>query len=132
MLAHVRPHARTLLLAALLGLLGAAAGLAQPLAAREVIEALAADGSLRGPIVVLSVLVVAAAFVTALHFWLLERTAQRVVLGARRGLAGRVLRLRMSELDRLAPGDLVARATSDTTLLGEVASTGLVQSWVSA
>jgi ABC-type multidrug transport system fused ATPase/permease subunit len=118
-----------LVVAALLGLLGAAAGLAQPLAAREVIEALAADDSLRGPIVVLTVLVIAAAFVTAAHYWLLERTAQRIVLRARRGLAGRVLRLRMGEIDRLAPGDLVARATSDTTLLGEVASTGLVQAF---
>jgi ABC-type multidrug transport system fused ATPase/permease subunit len=94
-----------------------------------VIEALAADASVRGPILVLSALVVAAAFVTAVHYWLLERTAQRVVLRARRGLAGRVLRLRMGELDRLAAGDLVARTTSDTTLLGEVASTGLVQSF---
>jgi ABC-type multidrug transport system fused ATPase/permease subunit len=118
-----------LVLAAVLGLVGAAAGLAQPLAAREVIESLASDESLSGPILVLTALVIAAAFVTALHFWLLERTAQRVVLRARRGLAGRVLRLRMGELDRLAPGDLVARATSDTTLLGEVASTGLVQSF---
>jgi ABC-type multidrug transport system fused ATPase/permease subunit len=115
--------------AAVLGLLGAAAGLAQPLAAREVIESLASDESLSGPILVLTALVIAAACVTALHFWLLERTAQRVVLRARRGLAGRVLRLRRGELDRLAPGDLVARATSDTTLLGEVASTGLVQSF---
>ena len=122
-------HRRTLVLAALLGLAGAAAGLAQPLAAREVIEALGTDESLRGPIVILTGLVVAAAFVTPLHFWLLERTAQRIVLRARRGLTGRVLRLRMGELDRLAPGDLVARATSDTTLLGEVASTGLVQSF---
>ena len=129
LLAHVRPHRRTLVLAAALGLVGAAAGLAQPLAAREVIEALSAGESLSGPIVILTALVIAAAFVTAFHFWLLERTAQRVVLRARRGLAGRVLRLRMGELDRLAPGDLVARATSDTTLLGDVASTGLVQSF---
>jgi ABC-type multidrug transport system fused ATPase/permease subunit len=49
------------------------------------------------------------------------------VLRARRGITSRVLRLRMAELDRLPPGDLVARATSDTTLLGEVTSTGLVQ-----
>ena len=127
LLVHVRPHRRTLVVAAVLGLLGAAAGLAQPLAAREVIEALAADESLTKPLAILSALVAAAAVVTAFHFWLLERTAQRIVLRARRGLTGRVLRLRMGELDRLAPGDLVARATSDTTLLGEVASTGLVQ-----
>jgi ABC-type multidrug transport system fused ATPase/permease subunit len=127
LLVHVRPHRRTLALAAVLGLLGAAAGLAQPLAAREVIEALAADESLTKPLVILSALVAAAAVVTAVHFWLLERTAQRIVLRARHALTGRVLRLRMGELDRLAPGDLVARATSDTTLLGEVSSTGLVQ-----
>ena len=129
LLGYIRPHRGTLVVAAVLGLLGAAAGLAQPLAAREVIDALGAGDSLTRPIAILSALVVVAAFVTAVHFWLLERTAQRVVLRARRGLTGRVLRLRMDELDRLTPGDLVARATSDTTLLGEVASTGLVQSF---
>jgi ABC-type multidrug transport system fused ATPase/permease subunit len=55
LLLHVRPHRSTLILAAVLGLLGAAAGLAQPLAAREVIEALAADESLTRPLVILSV-----------------------------------------------------------------------------
>jgi ABC-type multidrug transport system fused ATPase/permease subunit len=129
LLSHIRPHRAALLVAGVLGLLGAAAGLAQPLAAREVIEALAADEPVGRAILILSALVVGAAFVTAVHFWLLERTAQRVVLRARRSLTGRVLRLRMAEIDALSPGDLVSRATSDTTLLGEVASTGLVQSF---
>ena len=129
LLAYVRPHRSALIVAGVLGLLGAAAGLAQPLAAREVIEALAEDEPVWRAIVLLTALVIGAAFVTAVHFWVLERTAQRIVLRARRGLTGRVLRLRMAELDGLAPGDLVARATSDTTLLGEVASTGLVQSF---
>jgi hypothetical protein len=39
LLARVRPHRRTLALAAVLGLAGSAGGLAQPLVAREVIEA---------------------------------------------------------------------------------------------
>ncbi len=34
----------------------------------------------------------------------------------------RLLRLQLHAVDRLAPGDLTARATSDTTLLGQVAS----------
>jgi hypothetical protein len=36
----------------------------------------------------------------AIELWLLERTAERVVLGVRRDLAARLLRLRLSALDR--------------------------------
>jgi ABC-type multidrug transport system fused ATPase/permease subunit len=127
LLARVRPHRGTLVVAAVLSLLGAAGGLAQPLAAREVIEALADDRSLLTPLLVLGGLVVFSAAIVAIELWLLERTAERVVLGVRRALAARLLRLRLSALDREAPGDLVARATSDSTLLGSVASTALVQ-----
>lgn len=92
------------------------------------IEALAADRSLLAPLLVLGGLVAASAVVVAVHFWLLERTAERVVLGARRTLGARLLRLRVPAFDAQAPGDLVARATADATLLGSVASTALVQS----
>lgn len=125
--ARVRPHRGTLVVAGALGLAGAAGGLAQPLAAREVIEALAAREGLLTPLLALGALVLFSAVITAANLWLLERTAERVVLGARRDLARRLLRLRLSALDRQAPGDLVARATSDSTLLGSVASSSLVQ-----
>jgi ABC-type multidrug transport system fused ATPase/permease subunit len=125
--ARVRPHRRTLVVAALLGLAGSAGGLAQPLVAREVIEALAGDRSVLRPVALLGALVVASAILTAGHFWVLQRTAERVVLRARRSLAERLLRLRLAAFDDQAPGDLVARATSDSTLLGSVASTALVQ-----
>jgi ABC-type multidrug transport system fused ATPase/permease subunit len=127
LLARIRPHSRTLALSGALALLGAAGGLAQPLAAREVIEALADDESLLVPLVVLSGLVAFSAVIVAANFWLLERTSERIVLGTRRELATRLLRLRLSAFDREAPGDLVARATSDSTLLGSVSSTALVQ-----
>ena len=117
-----RPHRGTLAVALLLGLIGGAAGLAQPLGARAVIEALADDASLAGPLIVLGVLVVVSATVDSAHYWLLERTSERVVRGARRSLVHRLLRLQLHAVDRLAPGDLTARATSDTTLLGQVAS----------
>jgi ABC-type multidrug transport system fused ATPase/permease subunit len=127
LLARVRPHRRTLAVSGVLALLGAAGGLAQPLAAREVIEALAADESLLTPLLVLGGLVAFSSVVTAADFWLLERTSERIVLATRRELAARLLRLRLSAFDRQAPGDLVARATSDSTLLGAVSSTALVQ-----
>jgi ABC-type multidrug transport system fused ATPase/permease subunit len=127
LLARIRPHSRTLALSGVLALLGAAGGLAQPLAAREVIEALADDESLLVPLLVLGGLVAFSAVIIAANFWLLERTSERIVLGARRELASRLLRLRLSALDLQAPGDLVARATSDSTLLGSVSSTALVQ-----
>jgi ABC-type multidrug transport system fused ATPase/permease subunit len=127
LLARIRPHSRTLALSGLLALLGAAGGLAQPLAAREVIEALGADESLLVPLLVLGGLVAFSSVVTAADFWLLERTSERIVLATRRELAARLLRLRLSVFDRQAPGDLVARATSDSTLLGSVSSTALVQ-----
>ncbi len=127
LLAHIRPHRRTIALSMVLALFGAAGGLAQPLAAREVIDALAEDESLLVPLLVLGGLVAVSSVIIAANFWLLERTSERIVLGTRRALAGRLLRLRLSALDREAPGDLVARATSDSTLLGSVSSTALVQ-----
>jgi hypothetical protein len=65
LLARIRPHSRTLALSGFLALLGAAGGLAQPLAAREVIEALADDESLLVPLVVLGGLVLEAGQVRA-------------------------------------------------------------------
>jgi ABC-type multidrug transport system fused ATPase/permease subunit len=127
LLARIRPHSRTLALSGVLALLGAAGGLAQPLAAREVIEALGDDESLLVPLLVLGGLVAFSSVIIAVNFWLLERTSERIVLSTRRELATRLLRLRLSALDREAPGDLVARATSDSTLLGSVSSTALVQ-----
>jgi ATP-binding cassette subfamily B protein len=45
---------------------------------------------------------------------------------ARERLIGRLLRLRVGEVDRLKPGDLMSRVTSDTTLLRAVAGQGMV------
>lgn len=50
LLDHVRPHRRALVAGGVLGLLGGSAALAQPLAAKAVIDALADDASLLRPI----------------------------------------------------------------------------------
>jgi ABC-type multidrug transport system fused ATPase/permease subunit len=130
LLPYIHPHRRVLVLGVVLGLLGNASALAEPLAAREVIESLADDGrSSLEPVLLLSALVLASGLLAGVQLWMLDRVAERIALGARVGLASRMLRLRMGELDRLALGDLLSRVTSDTTLLRAAATTGIVESF---
>jgi len=118
------------MLGVLLGLLANASALAQPLVAREVLEALAAEGrSTLEPVLALSGLVVVSGVLAGIQLWMLDRVAERIALGARLGLAGRMLRLRMSVLDPRPLGDLLSRVTSDTTLLRAATTTGLVESF---
>src|SRR3712207_7335240 len=49
--------------------------------------------------------------------YLLQRTAEGVVLSTRRRLVDRLLRLPVAEYDRRRTGDLMSRVGSDTTLL---------------
>jgi len=65
-------------------------------------------------------LVVANAALGAVGGYVLRRTAESVVLAARRRLVDRLLGLTISGLDRAEPGDLMSRVSSDTTLLRDV------------
>jgi ATP-binding cassette subfamily C protein len=71
-------------------------------------------------------LVVANAALGALGSYVLRRTAESVVLAARRRLVDRLLGLTVSGLDRAEPGDLMSRVTSDTTLLRDVTTGSIV------
>ncbi|MGH3922550.1 MAG: ABC transporter transmembrane domain-containing protein, partial [Pseudonocardiaceae bacterium] len=126
LLDYVRPFRRTLLIAGVITSAGGLAGLAQPLAAKAVIDALSANEPVLTPIMLLTGLVVGAAGIAAIGTYLLERTAEGVVLVARRGLIHRLLRLPVAEVDRLKPGDLLSRVTSDTTLLRTAATSTIV------
>ncbi|MDH6605422.1 ABC-type multidrug transport system fused ATPase/permease subunit [Streptomyces sp. SAI-208] len=126
LLGYVRPHRWTLLAGAVLSLLTGATGLLLPLVARELIDDLSHDRTITGALLVMSGLVVANAAVGALGSYVLRRTAESVVLGARRALSSYLLRLRITAVDRTEPGDLMARITSDTTLLREVTTDSLV------
>ncbi|MCX5528162.1 ABC transporter ATP-binding protein/permease [Streptomyces bobili] len=126
LLGYVRPHRWTLLAGALLSLVTGATGLLLPLVARGLIDDLSHDRAITGALVLLSVLVVTNAAVGALGSYVLRRTAESVVLGARKALSSYLLRLRIAAVDRSEPGDLMARITSDTTLLREVTTDSLV------
>ncbi|MER5418545.1 ABC transporter ATP-binding protein [Streptosporangium roseum] len=125
--AYVRPHRRALLLGGVLSLVGSLAGLAMPLLAKVVIDAFGEQRSLVGPVLGLTAAILLGAAVGALGRYVLERMGEGVVFSARRSLVDRMLRLRVSEVDRLKPGDLLSRVTSDTTLLRAVFTDGVVE-----
>ncbi|MFJ2741412.1 ABC transporter transmembrane domain-containing protein [Streptomyces sp. NPDC087440] len=137
LLAHTRPHRRRLLTGVLLSLLGSGAGLAMPMAAKYAVEAFgsggggaagsAGGGTTQGPLLALLAVVITGALLAATGHYLLARTGEAVVLRARRRLVTHLLRLKVAAADRLTPGDLLSRATSDTTLLHTVLSRSVVE-----
>ncbi|NUV69890.1 MULTISPECIES: ABC transporter ATP-binding protein [unclassified Streptomyces] len=129
LLARVRPHRGVLIRAGLLSLAGSGAGLAMPLMAKHAVDTFADGRSPAAPLVVLTALVLAGACLSAYGSFLMSRTGEGVVLRARDQLVGRIMRLKVPAVDRLTPGDLQSRVTSDTTLLRTVLSSGLVESF---
>jgi ABC-type multidrug transport system fused ATPase/permease subunit len=126
LLGYVRPFRWVLVAGALLSLLTGATGLALPLVVRELITGLRSGAGVAGLLVLMSVLVLGNAAIGAFGSYLLERTAESVVLLARRDLVSRLLWLRVSAVDAAEPGDLMSRVTSDTTLLRQVTTGSLV------
>ncbi len=123
----LRPHRRALLLTSGLSLVAAAAALAQPVLVSRVIEAVGAGRSVAGAVGVLVAVLVAAAVLGAGQDYLLQRTAEGVVLTTRRTLADRLLRLPVPEYDRRRTGDLMSRVGADTTLLRATVTSGVVE-----
>ncbi|MET7739393.1 ABC transporter ATP-binding protein [Streptomyces sp. NPDC005385] len=126
LLGYVRPHRWALFGGALLALATGATGLVLPLVARGLIDDLSHDRAIGRALLGMAALVVTNTAVGALGSFVLRRTAESVVLGARRALSSYLLRLRIPAVDRSEPGDLMARITSDTTLLREVTTDSLV------
>ncbi|MET9322335.1 ABC transporter ATP-binding protein [Streptomyces sp. NPDC003038] len=119
-------HRASITAATVLTLVGSALGLAQPLVAKQIVDA-SGRGQVLGPLLLLlAALFVTEAVTGAVGRFVLERMGERVVRGLRHSLVGRLLRLEMREYDRHRSGDLISRVTTDTTLLREVVSQALV------
>ncbi|MEU9215739.1 ABC transporter ATP-binding protein [Streptomyces sp. NPDC048376] len=123
---YVRPHRCAVVLGLLLALVGAAGGLLQPLATKELVDRLSSGDTIADILLAMTVLVLLSTVAEAFGGHVLERTAESVVLAARRSLIDRLLRLRLAEVDRMQPGDLMSRVTSDTTLLRAVSTQAVV------
>ncbi|WP_240686993.1 ABC transporter ATP-binding protein [Amycolatopsis suaedae] len=127
LLRYIRPHRAMLTIVGTLTLCSSAASLAQPMIIEDVLLALGADGDLTNPLLLLAGLLVVSAALTGLTVWLTSRTSERVVLHLRRTLIHRLIRLRVRETDNTPVGDLTTRVTSDTTVLQQAASAGVIQ-----
>jgi ABC-type multidrug transport system fused ATPase/permease subunit len=123
----LRPHRRPLAAAAVLSLVAAAGALAQPALVARVIEAVGASRELLPAVGLLVVVLVVASALGAVQQYLLQRTAEGVVLSTRRALADRLLRLPVAEYDRRRTGDLMSRVGADTTLLRATVTSGVVE-----
>jgi ABC-type multidrug transport system fused ATPase/permease subunit len=123
----LRPHRRPLAVAAVLSLIAAAGALAQPVLVARVIEAVGAGRQVLPAVGLLVVVLVAASALGAVQQYLLQRTAEGVVLSTRRTLADRLLRLPVAEYDRRRTGDLMSRVGADTTLLRATVTSGVVE-----
>ncbi|MFD7627423.1 ABC transporter ATP-binding protein [Streptomyces sp. NPDC059851] len=132
LLGHARPYRVPLVVGAGLSALGGVAGLVQPLVAKAFVEALGAGEPVFRLLVLLGLLIVGGTVVAAFGMYTVERAAEGVVLGARRRLVARLPRLRVADLDRRPPGDLISRVTADTTLLREAATNNLVDTLIGA
>src|SRR5699024_1152068 len=97
-----------------------------------VIDSLEVGDPLTGPVVLLAIVVVGDAVVSAGGSFLLERTGQTVVLDVRRWLLDRLVRLKVTEIEQIKPGDLVSRLTADTTLLRAVVTNAIANAATSA
>ncbi len=123
---YLTEHRPVLVVVIVLSLAGAAASLAQPVLVSQVIGVVQSGRPLGGLVWLLIGLVVAAALLSGVQHYLLQRTGTSVVLSARRRLVSRMLRLPIAEFDQRRTGDLVSRVGSDTTLLYAVITQGLV------
>jgi ABC-type multidrug transport system fused ATPase/permease subunit len=127
LLPYLRGHRMTLAVVAVLSLVSAGASLAQPLLVRRVLNAIQAHASVAVPVLLLVGLLLVGAALGGVRDYLLQRTAEGLVLNTRRRLAGHLLRLPIAEYDRRRTGDLLSRVGADTTLLRAVVTSGLFE-----
>lgn len=125
-------HRRTLIVVAVLSVIGALTSLAQPLLVGQVIGFVQESRPLGMLVWALVVFVIVSSVISGYQHYLLQRTGTAVVLSSRRKLIARILHLPIREFDARRTGDLVSRVGTDTTLLYAVLTQGLADAVGSA
>ncbi|CAA9234372.1 MAG: Efflux ABC transporter, permease/ATP-binding protein SCO3235 [uncultured Arthrobacter sp.] len=126
-LPYLRGHVSLLVAAGAVSLVATALALLQPLMVQQLINAVGAGTGWTPFLWLLVAITLGQAVFSAGQSYLLQRTAESVVLGVRRSLVGQLLRLPVREFDARRVGDLMSRVGSDTTLLRSVITSGLFE-----
>ena len=100
-----------------LGLVAAAAGLAQPALIGQLISAVGSDADLILPIILVLVLFGTEAVFTAVQAYAMGRTGERIVYETRTALIDRVLFADFNRFSKLRLGDVSSRIVADTSML---------------
>jgi ABC-type multidrug transport system fused ATPase/permease subunit len=111
-----------------LSVFGAVATVSQPLLVQLGITDFQKNRPFETVAILVIVLLVLTALITAFQQYLLQRMGTTIVYSVRRVLIHRLLGLPISDFDIRRTGDLVSRVGSDTTLLYAVMTQGLVSS----
>ncbi|WP_189636331.1 ABC transporter ATP-binding protein [Arthrobacter sp. NamB2] len=124
---YLKGHVRVLLLVAVVSLISTGLSIAQPLMVQQLVNAVSASRPATVFIWFLVAITLGGAVFGAAQSYLLQRTAESVVLGVRRSLVRQLLALPVREFDRRRVGDLMSRVGSDTTLMRSVITSGLFE-----
>ncbi len=124
---YLRGHVRVLVLVAVVSLISTGLSIAQPLMVQQLVNAVSASQPATVFVWFLVAITLGGAVFGAAQSYLLQRTAESVVLGVRRSLVGQLLALPIREFDRRRVGDLISRVGSDTTLMRSVITSGLFE-----
>ena len=123
----LRGHRGTLVVGVTLTLVVSGLGLAQPLLVKRAIDHAGHTSVLWTNVALLLVLFAGQAAVQTVVRYVLARAGEGVVLGIRLHLIDQLLRLHMPAYDRHRVGDLVSRATTDSTALRRVVAEGFTE-----
>lgn len=124
---YLRGHGRVLTAVVVVSLIATALAVAQPLMVQQLVNAVGANEPATLFLWLLVAITLTQAAFSAGQSYLLQRTAESVVLGLRRSLIGRMLSLPVAEFDRRRVGDLMSRVGTDTTLVRTVITSGLFE-----
>ncbi len=122
---YLREHRTALILVAIASLFATAFAVIQPLMLQRLVNSVGAGEAVGGFLTLLIVVTLLQALFSGAQTFLLQSTAERVVLGVRRSIVGSLLSLPVKVFDARRVGDLMSRVGADTTLLRTVVTSGI-------